>query len=89
MRPIVIDGPNVAWAHGNDQYFSATGIEIVVNWFVERGHESVVAFIPKHNYDQANQQNRIVLDRLKESGNLVPTPSRMVGERRITSYDDR
>jgi len=87
LRPIVIDGPNVAMAHGSDQIFSITGIEISVRYFIERGHKTVVAFIPQHY--QTKSEDRCVLEKLKRSGNLVFTPSRMVGNRRISSYDDR
>ena len=87
MRPVVIDGPNVAMAHGNDENFSVTGIEIVVSYFVEKGHKSVVVFIPKHY--QTNQQDSSALEKLKKCGNLVFTPSRKVGNKRISSYDDR
>ena len=38
LRPIVIDGSNVAMAHGNEKTFSCRGIEICVNYFRERGH---------------------------------------------------
>ena len=87
LRPIVIDGPNVAMAHGSDQIFSITGIEISVRYFIERGHKTVVAFIPQHY--QTKSEDRSVLEKLKKCGNLVFTPSRMVGNRRISSYDDR
>ena len=39
LRPIVIDGSNVAMSHGNSEKFSCRGIEICVDWFKERGHK--------------------------------------------------
>ena len=58
LRPIVIDGPNIAMAHGSDQIFSITGIEISVRYFIERGHKTVVAFIPQHY--QTKSEDRCV-----------------------------
>ena len=37
LRPIVIDGSNVAMSHGNSEMFSCRGIEICVEWFRARG----------------------------------------------------
>ena len=39
LRPIVIDGSNVAMAHGEPQIFSCRGIEICVEWFKNEGHK--------------------------------------------------
>lgn len=39
LRPIVIDGSNVAMAHGNYEIFSCRGIEICVEWFKNEGHK--------------------------------------------------
>ena len=38
LRPIVIDGSNVAMSHGEKDIFSCRGIEICVDWFRARGH---------------------------------------------------
>ena len=38
LRPIVVDGSNVAMAHGNSETFSCRGIEICVEWFKNKGH---------------------------------------------------
>jgi ribonuclease ZC3H12 len=37
LRPIVIDGSNVAMGHGNKEVFSCRGIAICVDWFKQRG----------------------------------------------------
>ena len=39
LRPIVIDGSNVAMSHGNKETFSCKGIKICIDWFKSRGHE--------------------------------------------------
>lgn len=39
LRAVVIDGSNVAMAHGNSECFSCRGIEICVDWFKQRGHK--------------------------------------------------
>ena len=38
LRPIVIDGSNVAMSHGMKEVFSCRGIQIAVDWFRSRGH---------------------------------------------------
>ena len=38
LRPIVIDGSNVAMSHGNKETFSCKGIKICIDWFKSRGH---------------------------------------------------
>ena len=57
LRPIVIDGQNVAVAHGKEiargfdskLRFSARGIQIVVKYFVDRGHkkQEVIVWLPE------------------------------------------
>jgi hypothetical protein len=49
-RPIVIDGNNVAWAHGNQQRFSAEGLKIVFQYFSNFGFEDITIFcsLSKH-----------------------------------------
>uniref|UniRef100_A0A8C6WPI4 Zinc finger CCCH-type containing 12A n=1 Tax=Neogobius melanostomus TaxID=47308 RepID=A0A8C6WPI4_9GOBI len=47
LRPIVIDGSNVAMSHGNKEVFSCLGIKLAVNFFQERGHKSITVFVPK------------------------------------------
>jgi len=87
LRPIVIDGSNIAHAHGkNTGIFSIKGIELVIEYFVNRGHKTVKAFLPQL---QLNKNNFEVLSRLEQEGHVVFTPSRRVGNQTISSYDDR
>ena len=88
LRPIVIDGSNVAMAHGRDTVFSSKGIEFVVKYFSERGHEKIVAFVPQYRSKPSQSTDRELLERMHKAGHLVFTPSREVGNVRITSYDD-
>ena len=47
LRPIVIDGSNVAMSHGRSHTFSVRGIQLVIDFFRERGHQKIVAFLPE------------------------------------------
>ena len=88
LRPVVIDGSNVAMSHGMDSVFSAKGIELVVKFFTARGHKKVVAFVPQFRSKYNMSTDRKLLEQLYKSGTLVYTPSREVGCTRISSYDD-
>ena len=86
LRPIVIDGCNVAFLHGRTKKkFSVQGIVLVINYFLERGHEEVYAFLPE---DKRSEECEL-LTKLEEEGSVIFTPSRKAGEERIRSYDDR
>ena len=39
LRPIVVDGSNVAMSHGNKETFSCRGIKLCVQWLQARGHK--------------------------------------------------
>ena len=86
LRPIVIDGSNVAMCHGNHISFSARGIEICIEYFRKRGHDQIVAFLPQYRLSK----DPVLLMRLEKEGNLVFTPSRTLRDgERVVSYDDR
>lgn len=91
LRYIVIDGSNIAMAHGNGK-FSCKGIQIAVNYFVQRGH-SVMVFVPQHKLCAPSPTNVIldqeILCQLKEDGHLAFTPSRKLQGKLINCYDDR
>ena len=50
-RPIVVDGSNIAFAHGKSN-FSVKGIQMVVNWFQARValHQYLIHQKNKHRY---------------------------------------
>lgn len=91
LRYIVIDGSNIAMAHGNGK-FSCKGIQISVNYFVQRGH-NVMVFVPQHKLCAPGPSNIIldqeILYQLKEKGHLAFTPSRKLQGKLINCYDDR
>ena len=72
LRPIIIDGQNVAIEHGKEVYsgkkltynmpagksFSARGIEICVEYFKNLGHEEIVVWLPR--FRQGNRCDNFV-----------------------------
>ncbi|TRY82231.1 hypothetical protein DNTS_020906 [Danionella cerebrum] len=93
LRPIVIDGSNVAMSHGNKEVFSCRGIELAVNCFLDRGHRKITVFVPSWRKEQPRPNVPIsdqhILGELEKNKFLVYTPSRRVGGKRLVCYDDR
>lgn len=93
LRPIVVDGSNVAISHGNKQVFSCLGIRLCVDWFRNRGHKEITVFLPKFRKESPRPDNPIkcqeILFELEKERMLVYTPSRFVGGKRTVCYDDR
>ena len=88
LRPIVIDGSNVAMAHGQNKVFSSKGIAMVVDHFARHGHRQIVAFLPQFRKKKGQVKDPELLKRMEDDGVVVFTASREVGELRINSYDD-
>ncbi|KAM6945314.1 putative ribonuclease ZC3H12C [Aplochiton taeniatus] len=93
LRPVVLDGSNVAMSHGNKEVFSCRGIQLAVDWFLERGHHDITVFVPAWRKEQSRPDAPItdqeMLRRLEKEKILVFTPSRRVQGRRVVCYDDR
>lgn len=93
LRPIVIDGSNVAMSHGNKEVFSCWGIQLAVDWFRERGHTYIKVFVPLWRKEPPRQDSPIadqhILDELEKQSILIYTPSRKVKGKRVVCYDDR
>ena len=86
LRPIVIDGSNVAYCHGRDRDFSAKGIHIVVEDFLSRGHEKIVVFLPKQR--GRSHHDRELLEKLENKCTLSFAPSRQRPSGEIISTHD-
>ena len=86
LRPVVIDGSNVAMSHGNKEVFSCRGIRICIDWFKCRGHREITVFVPKWRKEASRPDNPIVdqeiLGELERDRLLVFTPSRYVKVRK-------
>ncbi|XP_074043901.1 putative ribonuclease ZC3H12D [Macrotis lagotis] len=93
LRPIVIDGSNVAMSHGNKETFSCRGIRLAVDWFRERGHNYIKVFVPSWRKEPPRSDSPIseqhILEDLEKQAVLVYTPSRKVKGKRVVCYDDR
>lgn len=53
LKPVVIDGSNVAMSHGNKEVFSCRGIKLAVDWFLERAHKDITVFVPAWRKEQS------------------------------------
>ncbi|KAG7271389.1 hypothetical protein CRUP_019934 [Coryphaenoides rupestris] len=91
LRPIVIDGSNVAMSHGNKEVFSCLGIQLAVNFFLERGHADVIVFVPLWRKEPSRPDVPISGGQTEADKRkiLVFTPSRRVAGKRVVCYDDR
>ncbi|XP_034401806.1 ribonuclease ZC3H12A [Cyclopterus lumpus] len=92
LRPVVIDGSNVAMSHGNKDVFSCLGIQLAVNFFVDRGHTEITVFVPSWRKEQPRPDVPItdqhILRDLERRKILVFTPSRRVAGKRVVCNDD-
>lgn len=92
LRAVVIDGSNVAMSHGNKEVFSCLGIQLAVNFFLERGHSDVTVFVPSWRKEQPRPDVPItdqhILRELEKKKILVFTPSRRVAGKRVVCNDD-
>ncbi|KAM4725731.1 endoribonuclease ZC3H12A [Anableps anableps] len=92
LRAVVIDGSNVAMSHGNKEVFSCLGIQLAVNFFLDRGHTDVTVFVPSWRKEQPRPDVPItdqhILRELEKKKILVFTPSRRVAGKRVVCNDD-
>ncbi|XP_054620599.1 endoribonuclease ZC3H12A [Dunckerocampus dactyliophorus] len=92
LRDIVIDGSNVAMSHGNKEVFSCLGIQLAVDFFLNRGHTNITVFVPSWRKEQPRPDVPIsdqkILEDLEQKKHLTFTPSRRVGGKRVVCNDD-
>ncbi|XP_022222746.2 uncharacterized protein LOC111074321 isoform X2 [Drosophila obscura] len=87
-RAVIIDGSNVAFAHGNSNIFSSEGIKYCLQYFDKMGH-NVKAVIPMFRKNATKSSNPELLDKLHKEGKIVFTPCKNLPGQMSTSYDDR
>lgn len=90
LKHIVIDGSNVAMAHGLNKFFSCRGIAIAVEYFWKLGNRNITVFVPQwrtSRHPDATEQH--FLSQLRELGIVAFTPCRKNLGQRIASHDDR
>ncbi|XP_077382274.1 endoribonuclease ZC3H12A [Festucalex cinctus] len=80
-------------SHGNREVFSCRGIQLAVNFFLQRGHTAITVFVPswrkeKSRPDAAIKDKHILME-LEKQKRVVFTPSRRVGGKLVVCYDDR
>ncbi|XP_029976692.1 ribonuclease ZC3H12A [Salarias fasciatus] len=92
LRAVVIDGSNVAMSHGNNEVFSCLGIQLAVDFFLDRGHTSITVFVPSWRKEQPRPDVPItdqhILRDLERRKIMVFTPSRRVAGKRVVCNDD-
>ncbi|KAI3358120.1 hypothetical protein L3Q82_003122 [Scortum barcoo] len=92
LRPVVIDGSNVAMSHGNKEVFSCLGIQLAVNFFLDRGHTEITVFVPSWRKEQPRPDVPItdqhILRDLEKRKILVFTPSKRYKGKRVVCNDD-
>ena len=87
-RPVVIDGCNVGFLHGRNQKFSAQGLWIIYDYFINKGYVSKDIIIIVKHMPRLNEEDAEMLKNLKEAGIVTEAPSRHVGNQLIRSDDD-
>lgn len=77
LRPIVIDGSNVAFEYlkyadpSSGLKFNAKGIEVVVDYFKQRGHKKIYVFIPSFRAHHPNTLFPEILKKLQNEGKCL------------------
>ncbi|XP_030757072.1 probable ribonuclease ZC3H12D [Sitophilus oryzae] len=87
LRPVYIDGSNVAYCHGENEKFSVKGIQICVDYFLNRGHE-VKAFVPHYRLRKGESSDPALLQELVDSKLVITTPTLYIEEQQRSPYDD-
>lgn len=90
LRPVILDGCNVAFGFGNGK-FQIEGIIFVIEYFQKRGHKDIVSFLPQI-YRNDKFRSLDVAKQIKEyekENIIIYTPSRFLNGKLIKPYDDR
>jgi len=89
LRLIVIDGCNVAMAHGLHRTFSVRGLCLAYEYFRERGHQ-VAMFLPKKHWTYAkDQEDKKILTALEQAEVLFFVQNKAYDDKMIIDYADK
>ncbi|KAL5286596.1 hypothetical protein ACFFRR_007924 [Megaselia abdita] len=87
-RQLIIDGSNVAFAHGRDSCFSVKGLTIAAKYFEDRGHEIFIV-IPQFRRQKSKTTDSDEIEKLFKDGKMYFSPSKNLPGQSSSSYDDR
>ncbi|KAL1502161.1 hypothetical protein ABEB36_007347 [Hypothenemus hampei] len=87
LKPIYIDGSNVAFLHGQNERFSVAGLKICIDFFIKRGHE-VKAFVPHYRLRKGQTTDQELLHELYRKKLIITTPTLYIHNERRSPYDD-
>ena len=84
----VISNKN-SYGGGAAPRFSCDGIRICVDYFRQRGHQEIFAFVPQFRQKRSQSNNPEILEELNRQGILKFTPCKQIDGKAYNSYDDR
>jgi len=85
LRLIVIDGCNVAMAHGLHRNFSVRGLVLAYEHFREKGHQ-VAIFLPRKNWTHASPEDKAILTALEQTEILFLVQNLAYDDKMIIRY---
>ena len=101
LRLIVIDGCNVAMAHGLHRNFSVRGLVLAYEHFREKGHQvrnlflialelslilQVAIFLPRKNWTHASAEDKAILTALEQTEILFLVQNLAYDDKMIIRY---
>lgn len=89
FRPIVLDGPNIAYSHGRHKSFSVDGLLLSLKYFLDLGHRDVTIFLPRRY--KMPREDWEVTKALQSSGFLTIVERRQLlpgDDNAVQPYDD-
>jgi len=88
LRLIVIDGCNVAMAHGLHRTFSVKGLVLAYEHFREKGHQ-VAIFLPRKSWTYASPEDQAILTALEQTEILFLVQNLAYDDKMIIRYAEQ
>lgn len=74
--------PSLSSSHGNKEVFSCRGIQLAVNWFLERGHTDITVFVPSWRKEQPRPDVPITGELVPLDGDRLAAPGALIFPRK-------